>query len=112
LVSLTALIILGGVLEGLPALLITVPLLMPVIPQYHLNPIHYAILIIFANGMGCFLPPFGIGFYVSCAIGECSTEKVARRLIPYTLMLLAGLIFVTWVPWLSLVLPKAVHLIK
>jgi tripartite ATP-independent transporter DctM subunit len=110
-ISLVALVILGGVLEGLPALLVTVPLLMPIAIQSGLNPIHYAIVLIFAMGMGCFVPPFGIGFYVSCSIGESSTEKVTPRLIPYILVLAAGLILVTFVPWFSLVLPKTIGLI-
>lgn len=111
-ISLIALVILGGVLEGLPALLVTVPPLMPIALQYGIDPIHYAIVLIFAMGMGCFLPPFGIGFYVSCSIGECSTERVTLRLIPYTLVLAAGLLLVTFIPWLSLVLPKALHLVR
>ena len=111
-VSLVALIILGGLLEGLPALLVTVPLLMPIAVEYGLHPIHYSIVLIFAMGMGCFLPPFGIGFYVSCAIGGSTTEKVTPKLAPYILVLMVGLVVVTFIPWFSLSLPQALHLIK
>lgn len=110
--SLVVLIILGGVLEGLPALLVTVPLLMPIALEYSLDPVHYAIVLIFAMGMGCFLPPFGIGFYVSCAIGQSSTEKVTPRLMPYIAVLMVVLLLVTFIPWFSLALPQAFHLIK
>ena len=112
LVSLIALIILGGLLEGLPALLVTVPLLMPIAVGYGLDPIHYSIVLIFAMGMGCFLPPFGIGFYVSCSIGESCTEEVTPKLVPYIIVLMVGLLIVTFVPWFSLALPQALHLIR
>jgi tripartite ATP-independent transporter DctM subunit len=112
LVSLVALTILGGVLEGLPALLVTVPLLMPIAIQYGLQPVHYAIVLIFAMGMGCFMPPFGIGFYVSCSIGDSSPEKVTPRLLPYLLVLSVGLLLVTFVPWLTLVFPRLLHLVQ
>jgi TRAP-type C4-dicarboxylate transport system permease large subunit len=111
-ISLVSLVILGGVLEGLPALLVTVPLLMPIAIQSGINPVHYAIVLIFAMGMGCFIPPFGIGFYVSCSIGECSTEKVTPRLVPYVLVLTAGLLMVTFIPWFSLMLPRLFHLTR
>lgn len=111
-VSLVALVILGGVLEGLPALLVTVPLLMPIAVQYGIQPVHYAIVLIFAMGMGCFMPPFGIGFYVSCSIGGSSPEKVTPRLLPYLLVLTIGLLLVTFVPWFTLVFPKMLNLVR
>jgi len=104
--SLIVLVILGGVLEGLPALLVTVPLMFPIASEFGINLVHYSIVLIFAMGMGCFLPPFGIGFYVCCSIGESPSEKVTPALMPYIVVLLIGLILVTFVPSISLIVPK------
>jgi TRAP-type C4-dicarboxylate transport system permease large subunit len=92
--------------------LVTVPLLMPIAVQYGVHPVHYAIVLIFAMGMGCFMPPFGIGFYVSCSIGGSSPEKVTPRLVPYLLVLTAGLLLVTFVPWFTMVFPKMLNLVR
>jgi hypothetical protein len=59
-----------------------------------------------------FIPPFGIGFCVSCSIGECSTAKVTPRLVPYVLVLSAGLLVVTFISWFVPVLPRIFHLIR
>lgn len=112
LVSVVALVVLGGVLEGLPALLVTVPLLLPIATQYGIAPIHFSIVLIFAMGMGAFMPPFGIGFYVSCSIAGSTPEKVTPRLVPYLLVLVAGLALVTFVPWMTMAGPRLLSLAR
>ena len=110
--TIVVLIITGGLLEGLPALLIFGPLLLPIAAQLGINPLQYGIVLICAMGMGSFLPPVGIGFFVSCSVGEATMEETAPRLVPYVLVLFVGLILVTFVPWFSLSLPRAFHLVR
>ena len=110
--TIVALVITGGLLEGLPALLIFGPMLLPIAAQFGIDPTQYGIVLIFSMGMGTFLPPVGIGFFVACSVVEATMEETAPRLVPYVLVLFVGLILVTFVPWFSLILPKTLHLLK
>jgi tripartite ATP-independent transporter DctM subunit len=111
LVSTLALVVLGQILEGIPAILIFAPLVLPIAVQFNVNPIHYGIVLIVAIGLGAFSPPIGIGLYIACAIGETSVERATRAILPYLLVLLAGLLAIVFVPWFSLALPRLAHLI-
>ena len=104
------LIIAGALLEGLPALLIFAPMLMPIATRIGISPLQYAIVLIFAMGLGSFMPPLGVGFYVACSIGNATIEQATRRVLPYLVVLLVGLLLVTFVPWFSLVLPELLHI--
>jgi tripartite ATP-independent transporter DctM subunit len=108
LATIVALVIMGQLLEGLPALLIFGPLLVPLAPQFGVNPLQYALVLIFAMGLGSFAPPVGVGFYVSCAVGGTSFERSIRHFLPYAAVLIVGLLLVAFVPWFSLVIPNLV----
>ena len=100
-------ILLGAVLEGLPAVVILVPTFLPVVKQMNIDLIHYSIVVTAATGIGLFLPPIGVGLFVSCGIAGITVDKVTREMMPYVIMLTLGLLFVIAFPWLTLVLPKA-----
>jgi TRAP-type C4-dicarboxylate transport system permease large subunit len=106
-VSALALVVLGSLLEGLPAILILAPLLLPVAVKLGLNELHYAIVLLVAIGIGAFLPPLGVGFYVSCSVAGTKMGPTTRVMVPYALVLLIGLMIVAFVPWFTLVLPEA-----
>jgi len=110
--SIVLLIVAGTILEGLPALLILAPLLMPIAGQVGVNEIHYGIVLVIAMGIGAFMPPVGVGFYVTCAVCGTSIEKSARAMIPYLIVLCLGLLLVALVPWFTLFLPERLHFIK
>ena len=59
-----------------------------------------------ARGGGACAPPAGVGFYVCCAVMRTDIEGASRAMLPYVLVLLAGLLVVAFVPWLTLVLPR------
>ncbi len=105
-VSTVTLVVLGQILEGIPAILVFAPLMLPIAIQFNVNPVHYAIVLIIAIGLGAFAPPIGVGLYIACAIGETSVERGGRAMLPYLLVLLAGLLLVAFVPWFSLALPR------
>ncbi|HEY4173178.1 MAG TPA: TRAP transporter large permease subunit, partial [Rhodopila sp.] len=73
-ITAVAFIILGSVLEGIPAIVLFGPLLFPVAKAMGVHEVHYAIVIILAMGIGLFAPPFGVGFYGACAIGRVSPD--------------------------------------
>jgi tripartite ATP-independent transporter DctM subunit len=103
--SLILLIIGGSLLEGLPALNILAPLLIPIAGKIGISELHYGMMLIIAMGVGAFMPPAGVGFYVCCAVAKAPLEAASRAMVPYLVVLLIGLLVVTFVPWFTLVLP-------
>ncbi len=101
-VSIVAFIILGSVLEGIPAIVLFGPLLFPIARQIGVHEVHYSMVVILAMGMGLFAPPFGVGYYAACAISRISPDEGVRPIIGYMIALLVGLIVVAAVPWISI----------
>ena len=101
LISIAAFIVLGSVLEGIPAIVLFGPLLFPVARGMGINEVHYAMVVILAMGLGLFAPPFGLCYYAACIIGDVAPEAGLRRIWTYLFVLLLGLIVIAFVPWLS-----------
>jgi tripartite ATP-independent transporter DctM subunit len=102
LVSIVLFIVLGSVLEGIPAMVLFAPLLFPVAKAAGINEVHYAIVAVLAMGIGLFSPPLGVGFFSASAIGKANPEQVVRPILPYLGALLIALLVIAFVPWLSL----------
>jgi tripartite ATP-independent transporter DctM subunit len=101
-VSIVAFVILGSVLEGIPAIVLFGPLLFPIARTVGVHEVHYAMIIILAMGVGLFAPPFGVGYYAACAIGRIDPAQGIRPIWGYLLALLVGLIVVAIFPWISI----------
>jgi tripartite ATP-independent transporter DctM subunit len=101
-VSILAFVVLGSVLEGIPAIVLFGPLLFPIARAVGVHEVHYAMIIILAMGIGLFAPPFGVGYYAACAIGRVDPAEGIRPIWGYMLALLAGLIIVAIFPWISI----------
>src|SRR5271156_4463423 len=101
-VSIVAFVILGSVLEGIPAIVLFGPLPFPIARQVGVHEVHYAMIIILAMGIGLFAPPFGVGYYAACAIGRVDPAEGIRPIWGYMLALLVGLIIVAIFPWISI----------
>jgi tripartite ATP-independent transporter DctM subunit len=101
-ITIVAFIVLGSVLEGIPAIVLFGPLLFPVARAIGVNEVHYAIVVILAMGIGLFAPPFGVGFYGACAIGRISPDDALWRIWPYIAALVVALVIVAAFPWLSI----------
>jgi tripartite ATP-independent transporter DctM subunit len=99
-------IVIGALLEGLPALLIFGPILFPIARALHIDPVHYGIVIIAAMGIAFFLPPVGVGLTIAAGIAGEDIDEVARTYLPYLVALLVGLALVAAWPDLTLVLPR------
>ena len=93
--------VLGSVLEGIPAMVLFGPLLFPVAKQLGVHEVHYAMVVILAMGIGLFAPPFGLGYYAACSIGQVDPNAGLRRIWSYLAALLVGLLVVAFVPWIS-----------
>jgi tripartite ATP-independent transporter DctM subunit len=107
--SIVLLIVVGSLLEGLPALIILGPLLMPIAAGYGIDMIHYGMIMILAMGVGIFIPPIGIGFYVSCSVSESRLEKTSAAMAPYFIVLMLGVLVVAFVPWFTHAIPNLVR---
>jgi C4-dicarboxylate transporter DctM subunit len=101
-----AFILLGAVLEGLPALLILIPIFMPFSTQFGISGLHLGILAIASIGIGIFLPPIGVGMFIACTFADIEIEKVIVPFIPYLAVLLIGLFIISYFPWFTLFLPR------
>jgi len=104
--SLVILITIGSLLEGLPVLIILGPLLLPIAAQLGIGSIHYAMVMLLAMGIGIFIPPIGICFYISCAVSEADVESTAKTMLPYLAVLIMGVLAVAFVPWFTHVVPR------
>ena len=104
--SIVLLIVVGVLLEGLPSRNVLAPLLIPIAGKLGMSELHYALVLIIAMGIGGFMPFAGIGFYVCCAVMRCDIETASRAMLPYLVVLIAGLLIVAFLPDLTLALPR------
>jgi len=100
-VSIVTFIVLGSVLEGIPAVVLLGPLLFPIAEELGINDVHYAMVAILAMGIGLFAPPFGVGYYAACAIGRVAPDKGIKPIVGYMCSIFIGLLLVAAIPWLS-----------
>ncbi|RAI57948.1 TRAP transporter large permease [Roseicella frigidaeris] len=101
-VSILAFVVLGSVLEGIPAIVLFGPLLFPIARTMGVHEVHYAMVVILAMGIGLFAPPFGVGYYAACAISRISPDEGMRPIWGYMLALLIGTVVIAAVPWISI----------
>ena len=100
-VSIVVFIILGSVLEGIPAIVLFGPLLFPIARQMGIHEVHYAMVVILSMGVGLFAPPFGVGYYAACAISHIDPDEGMKPIVGYLVALIIGLAIVAAVPWIS-----------
>ena len=101
-VTIIAFVILGSVLEGIPAIVLFGPLLFPIARQVGVHEVHYAMVVVLAMGIGLFAPPFGVGYYAACAISRIHPDEGMGPIVGYIVALLIGTLVVAAVPWLSI----------
>lgn len=99
-------VVIGALLEGLPALLIFGPILFPISRAVGLDPVHYGIVIVAAMGIAFFLPPVGVGLTIAAGIARVDIDDVSRTYVPYLVALLIGLALIAAFPFLTLMLPR------
>ncbi len=99
------LIILGCFLEGIAVLLITVPVFMPLIERFGVDPIQFGVIMILCSMIGLLTPPVGMSLYAVASISNVSVGKLTRELGPYLLGIFLVTLIITYVPEVSLWLP-------
>ena len=100
-VSVVAFIILGSVLEGIPAIVLLGPLLFPIARQVGIHEVHYAMVVTLSMGIGLFSPPFGVGYCAAGAISRIHPNEGMKPIVGYMVALFAGTVVVAAIPWIS-----------
>lgn len=101
-VSAIAFVFLGSFLEGIPAIVLFGPLLFPIARTMGVHEVQYAMIVVFAMGLGLFAPPFGVGFYAACAISKVKPELAMKKVWPYLGALFVALLALLAFPWISI----------
>jgi TRAP-type C4-dicarboxylate transport system permease large subunit len=103
-----ALLVVGTFMDMTPAVLIFTPIFLPASMELGMHPIHFGIVIIVNLCIGLCTPPVGTCLFLGCSVGKTTIARLTRAMIPFYLAMLIALSIITYVPWLSLALPKAV----
>ena len=101
-------LILGTVLEGLAIVLITVPLVLPLLHQFNIDPVHYAIIVVINIEMAMLTPPVGLNLFVLSSVSKAPVSEVIKGILPFLGLMAILLLAVTFVPALSLFLPAVI----
>jgi tripartite ATP-independent transporter DctM subunit len=104
------LLLLGTFMDLAPMLLICTPIFLPVIKNFGIDPVHFGIVMILNLGIGLLTPPVGPTMVVGCAIGKVSMEAVSRSILVFYIPMLIVLLLVTYIPALTLWLPRVLGL--
>ncbi len=110
LLSILVMLLLGALLDGLPAMIMLVPVLMPMAQQFGVDTMHFGIVLIATIGIGLFLPPIGLGLIVVAAIARVSIAEVSRPLLPYLATMMATVLLIAFWPRLTLIIPTVLGL--
>ncbi|TCR70289.1 tripartite ATP-independent transporter DctM subunit [Bosea sp. BK604] len=100
-VTIVVFLILGCMLEGLPAIVLMAPLMFPIAKNLGINDVHYSMVVVTAMNIGLMTPPIGIGFYIACKIGNVSPDEAMGAIWPYLVALIIGLVIIAVIPGLS-----------
>jgi len=99
-------LILGAVMDALPAIIVLMPIIVPVGVSLGMHPIHIGILVEAFVGIGMITPPVGMCLYVACGISDIPIEKSIKPLLPFLFALLVTALIISYVPEISLFLPR------
>lgn len=103
------LLVLGTFMDMAPLILITTPILYPVVVgSLGLSPIHFGIIMMLNLAIGLCTPPVGSALFVGCAIGKISIEKATKALLPFYAVMVAFLMLITFVPEVTMFIPNLV----
>ena len=103
------LIVAGCFLNATAILIVIVPILLPMAERFGIDLVHFGIMIIANLGIGYVTPPVGTCLYVACSISKEPLDRVIKPLVPLLLVMVAMLAVVTFVPDLTLVVPRLLY---
>jgi tripartite ATP-independent transporter DctM subunit len=104
------LLVLGCVMDMAPSILICTPILLPVVANFGVDPVHFGVIMLLNLGIGLCHPPVGAILFVGCAVGKVTMEQVMREIWPFYGVMFIVLMLVTYIPSISLWLPRLLSL--
>lgn len=103
------LLLLGMIMDMAPLIVITTPILYPVVVgALGLSPVHFGIIMMLNLGIGLCTPPVGSALFVGCAVGKLSIEKATKAMLPFYVAMVVVLVLVTFVPEITMFIPNLV----
>lgn len=106
------LLILGMIMDMAPIILISTPILLPIAVSIGIHPVQYGIMLVLNCGIGLLTPPVGAVLFIGSAIAKRPIEKIVKEMVPFYIFMIIALLAVTFVPDVSLILPKLAGLIS
>ncbi len=98
------LLIVGMFMDTTPAILILTPILVPLVKQYGVDPIHFGIIMVVNLAIGFVTPPLGVNLFVASSISSVKIEDIIKKVIPFIVAFIVALILITFIPQISLIL--------
>lgn len=100
------LLLLGCFMDMAPLITIMTPILLPVVTAVGMDPLHFGVVLIFNLAVGLCTPPVGSALFVGCAIGKTPIERTAKNMLPLYFTMVVVLLLVTYIPEISMWLPR------
>jgi len=104
-----ALFIIGMFIETGAAIIVLAPILAPVAMHFGIDPIHFGLVMVVNLALGMITPPFGVNLFAACTVARISLDRMIKDLIPFVLVIVACLMIISYVPWISLGLRDLVY---
>ncbi|NYT76106.1 TRAP transporter large permease [Alcaligenaceae bacterium] len=99
----------GAVLDSASAIIVLAPLMQPIAAQVGVDPIHFGIITLVNLSVGMLTPPVGLNLFVAMGIARMSLFEVFRAALPTIMLMVGALILITYIPWISMVIPNALY---
>ena len=104
------LLVVGTFMDMTPAVLIFTPIFLPVVTGLGMDPVHFGIVLIANLCIGLCTPPVGTCLFVACGVGRTTIARVVPVALPFFIAMLLALLAITYLPWISLTLPRLFNL--
>ncbi len=105
----TALFIIGMFIETSASIIVLAPILAPVAVHFGIDPVHFGIVMVVNLALGMITPPFGVNLFAACTVARISLDQIVPRLLPFVLVVLACLMVITYMPFISIGLRDLVY---
>ena len=103
-------LILGAIMDGLAAMIMVVPIFLPIAKQLAISPLHFGIVIVATVGIGLFTPPVGNALFVACSIGDVTVSDAGKAMWPYLITVTVGIFIMAYFPWIVTIVPRLLGL--
>ncbi|WP_163650243.1 TRAP transporter large permease [Modicisalibacter sp. 'Wilcox'] len=103
------LLVVGMFVETSAAILVLAPIFTPIAVQYGIDPVHFGLIIVVNLALGMFTPPLGVNLFAACAVAKLSIDQLLPWLLRFVLVVLACLLAITYLPWISMGLVELLY---